>query len=356
MTSANFHTKNHYIPQLYLRGWESSSNKVWTFRTLVSNEKVPLWKQSSIKGIAYYNHLYTRLAIGVKSDDIEKWFDSEFESPAASSIEKVLADEKLTPQDYTNLIRFLAAQDVRTPVGLLSHIKKWEAELPTFLDETLQESVKKLENARSNGIKLSNQDNLLADYLPVNIEIEHRPDEENSLLKVETFAGRGSWLYTIKHLLTNTASCLQQHKWTIMLPAKGMEWLTSDDPVIKLNYYSSGNYDFKGGWLNQGTEIFLPLSPKHLLYTKVGDRPPQRGTRFSSEETILIRKLIVEHAHRLVFSTAADQGIEAMRSRKVDASQVESEKNEWELWHKNQLEIETSYWMKKVAKMQGAAV
>jgi hypothetical protein len=41
---------------------------------------------------------------------------------------------------------------------------------------------------------------------------------------------------------------------------------------IPLNYYARGRYDFKGGWGNKGTEILLPLSPHHLLYTRVGHR------------------------------------------------------------------------------------
>lgn len=39
-----------------------------------------------------------------------------------------------------------------------------------------------------------------------------------------------------------------------------------------------------------GIQLFIPLSPKHLLYTQVGGRPPVRGTVLSHEEAQLMQE------------------------------------------------------------------
>lgn len=56
------------------------------------------------------------------------------------------------------------------------------------------------------------------------------------------------WLWGIEYVLNNTAEALHRHKWTILKPYVGLSWFTSDDPVVKLNYYKVGNYDFGGGY------------------------------------------------------------------------------------------------------------
>ena len=43
-------------------------------------------------------------------------------------------------------------------------------------------------------------------------------------------------------------------------------------PVLRLNYYKPGQYDFRGGWGNPGSEVLMPLSPRHLLYVQVGKK------------------------------------------------------------------------------------
>ena len=67
------------------------------------------------------------------------------------------------------------------------------------------------------------------------------------MLKGEIIAGRGLWLFSIRHSLRQTAKVLRQHKWTILRPPEGLSWFISDDPVIRLNYYERGKYDFRGG-------------------------------------------------------------------------------------------------------------
>src|SRR5207245_423998 len=121
-----FQRDNHYVSCLYLKRFAASPGRVWTYRTLVAHSRVPVWKLAAIKGVAYRAHLYTRLAAGVPTDEIERWLNADFETPAEEALMKATADMRLSPTDWHNLVRFLAAQDVRTPARLAENLQRWK--------------------------------------------------------------------------------------------------------------------------------------------------------------------------------------------------------------------------------------
>jgi hypothetical protein len=149
------------------------------------------------------------------------------------------------------------------------------------MENTLQASVQKLELMKSRGENIPPTESPLTKYFPLRIKTETEPNHEFGTLRAETILGRGLWLFGIKHLLTKTADVLHKHKWTILSPPKGMKWFTSDDPVVRLNYHDPNKYDFGGGWGSEGTEIFMPLSPNHLLYTQIENGHSSAGHRLA---------------------------------------------------------------------------
>lgn len=340
MNNRDFHRDNHFVPRLYLKFWESSPKQVWTYQILVSNENVPHWKERFTRGVAYHAHLYTRIVAGEESDEIERWLDQEFETPAEEAIKKATSGARLTPDDWTNLVRFLAAQDVRTPSRLLENLQRWEETLPNLMESVLQKAVQKLKIAKETNQKIQATQSPMAEYFPLRVTTHIEEGQEEGHLRAETIAGRGTWLFSIRHLLINTAKVLHQHRWTILSPPEGMTWFTSDDPVIRLNFNSIDNYDFRGGWGSPGTEIFMPLGPRHLLYTQVGQRPPSRGSKFAPEQAALIRRFIAEHAHRTIFASEQDMDVLELRPRSVNPEQVKDERMQWEKWHAEQTAAE----------------
>lgn len=124
MTDTPFRRDNHYVPCGYLKRWAARDGRVWTYRILVPHPAVHQWKPSSPRGVAYHSHLYTRLVAGRETDEVEKWLDSEFEAPAQEAIEKATSHGRLTPDDWERMLRFLAAQDVRTPAWFDEQFKR----------------------------------------------------------------------------------------------------------------------------------------------------------------------------------------------------------------------------------------
>ena len=335
---------NHYVPQLYLRQWSKDKLQVWGYQILVSSDKVPLWRRRSISQVAFLRDLYTDIEDGEEVDEFEKWLEAEFENPVQDSIRKVLKDNPLTALDWKRLVYFLGAQDVRTPLNYIESTERWKKTLPDLMQKTLEESVRKLEQKEIPEEVLPSSEDVPKLFDNV-IEIETVSSGESETgegyIRAGITVGRKLWLQSQKHVLTKTITALKNNKWCIVHPAQGYQWFTSDNPVVKLNYYSEGNYDFKGGWGKKGGNIFMPISPRHLLFTQIGDDLPDRLT-FTSNQTKQFQSLIAERAFRWIFAREPLEIIKQMRPRRIDQEAYKNEAEQWKNWHERQSNAEES--------------
>ena len=338
MGDPNFQAENHYTSCFYLKQW-SSGGKIWAYQLLVQNPKVPHWKQKSPAAVAKLRHLYTRTEKGVATDEVERWFGREFETPAASAIRKAVSDERLTPDDWYVLIRFLAAQDLRTPRSYFEDMARWDKTLQNLLKETLDSSIQKISEVTKAGQALPTAFPRNPSDMPFRVI----QDREAGKIGVEVLVGRELWMSQMKRSLNRTAKVLHQHHWTILAPPKGMSWLTSDNPVIHLNFRSASDYKLERAWAKRRMNIMLPLGPQHLLFTQVGERSALRGTRIGEEQASLIRRVTAQNAFRLVFADNPDPDVAQFRRRREDADEYQAERQYWAAWHGKQSEAEESF-------------
>jgi len=334
---------NHYVPQLYLKRWSLDGHRIQCYRILASDSKVPLWTRQSIRSVAYHTDLYTRQSHGGETDEFERRLADEFENPATEAFNKAVSQQALSDGEWRQLVRYAVAQSLRTPAWFLKNRDKWIREMPQTLQETLQRAVSMLEEAKKEGKPLPEAQNEVSELLQIRVSTERLPDSKLAVIKAEMDVGRNTWLYAMKRLLkpTGTVERIVQfgHRWRILSGPAGFRWVTSDDPVMVLNYHSRGQCDFGGGWGNPGSEVLFPISPKCILYTKVGDENPCNG-KITYEDAREIQRLIIEHAHRWVFAEQPLDDIETIRPRFVDASDFTSEEEEWRHWHEYQSTVE----------------
>ncbi|EKO3618610.1 MULTISPECIES: DUF4238 domain-containing protein [Vibrio] len=331
---------NHFLPQMYLKNWCNEQGKVFQYRKVVQHENVPIWKDYYPSAIGYSRYLYVNTQNGNPDDILENWFDSNYESPAKNSIDRAIRNEKLTRNDYKLLANFVALQDLRTPKRYFEHLERSDKQA---LSEIVEDVV--------NDIKLKIPPDFKPDgkaryhdSLPMKVEIEEDGNDA-FIVKVTWLAGRASWLWSIKHVLTTVAEQLHQNSWTILYPANGMSWLTSDNPVVRLNYDNGKSYDFNGGWAKPKSEIILPLGPRHLLYTQVGVSPPiLRGTKLTVDQTQNINRMIAENCHNFVVSHEKRDDVELLIPRVVDNEKVETEKEHWKNWHLHHQDAELVFY------------
>jgi len=341
MSPKNLRFRNHYVPVHYLKRWARGTPKIWTYRLLVPHNNVELWKSHSLETISRRQHLYTRIRNKRESDELEHWFSTDFETPADLAIEKVITGGHLSPSDWRALARFVALQDVRTPSRMTEIVNSASNYLPELLTGVLEQAVEEVKTAKQYNISLPVPDNSNLPPFPIAVHTKIEPGAKVGTLNLETVAGRGYWLYAIEVLLTTTVKHLEKHRWVVVRAPKGMKWLTSDNPVVKLNYYQNGTFDLGGGWGNPGSEIFLPLSPDHLLYTQVGRKPGfSRGERLSHALANKIQCIIINNAHRYIFSEEIDRSAVALRPRTVNQEAVREENKGWEEFHSIQTQAE----------------
>jgi hypothetical protein len=297
----------------------------------------------AIRGLAYHRDLYTIFEGDQELDDFEQWLSTEFEQPGNAAIDKLLQGTQPRREDWDRLARLLAAQDLRTPATFLELMSRWERNLPDFLNRTLQESLEKLTEAKRMGLPLVARPvpgNEFSKLLKISIE---RPvdSEAQTMIRAEIVAGRRLWLAAMRHLLRGVAEILCRHRWSIVEPGDDEEWPLTDHPVLNLNYYGPGRYDFGGGWGNRGTDIMMPLSPRKLLFVQVG-KDAGRALKFPAEQTRLVRRLLCERAHRWIFATQPKEWVTEARARTVDAEAFAAEAQAWERWHPDQMQSEMS--------------
>lgn len=327
---------NHFVPKLYLKQW-AQNGRMPTYRLLVSHEAVPEWSDLSLSNIAFREHLYTYAIAKEETDEFEHWLAEEFENPAVDAIDRVVRDQRLTPEHWRRLVRFAVAQDVRTPASFKRFVARQHAQLPSLMQETLEWSVKKLEKHLETKQPLPASP--VRDALfPSKVIIQHGEGDQGQI-GVETVVGRQLWLWTMRHLLTTTIEQVSTQKWNIVHAPDGVSWPTSDDPLIRLNYRSPTEYDFGGGWCVKKTDIFLPLSPKHLLHTCIRSSGWPRGITVNRDMALFLRRIILEHADRYVFS-ADKTDVSRLRPRTVSLSGYNEESAFWASWRNDQLKAE----------------
>jgi Protein of unknown function (DUF4238) len=341
--SQSITAKNHFVPQLYLKRWAGVDSKIGRYSLLVPNENVHPWKKSSTGAIGYHQHLYTRIVGGVAEDEVETWLNQDFETPAVLPLSRAVGEQALTSGDWSAILRFMWIQGARTPASFLKFRERQIQHLPAIMQKSLTDSVQKWEETKSTGKAIAHQTSRATKDFPSKVTKAIEPGAETGTLKVEVDVGRGLWLWSLRQDYAATMAALHLLKTTILRPPAGLNWLTSDDPVVKVNYYSPKEYDFGGGYGHAGTEILFPLSPQHLLYAKVGARPAfEKYQRVPESIAAVFQKLLIEHAHRMIFAVAPDPMVEKFHPRHVSMAHYNYEAAQWEQWHQEQSAAEAA--------------
>ncbi len=326
---------NHYVPQALLRRWSLDDLKVWAYRTLVSDDRVPRWEQRSISEVAFRRDLYTGLVGGAEVDDFERWIEAEFETPGFAAAERAVQGLRLSPDHWHSLIRLYAAQNVRTPPKYLSFMRSAQGGIQSTLDAVIAELPARLAAAQASVA----QPQLARKSPPIptlRVRIDAAAAEGDQIpIRAELTAGRALWIWQMQVVLQGMAmAALLGHRWSILTPHESAEWPLTDNPAANVRIdRASGQFVDGAGWGEPGALLFMPLSPEHLLFVEVGKRNSQSRRTSSATETTILQELLVADAHRWVFGTTSQPWVHATKPRRVDAAQFEDEQSAWRNWH-----------------------
>lgn len=347
----NLSRNNHFVPQMYLDAWKNKNNKVWTYDLLVPNENCNLWNERTTKSIASQQNFYIVLKDKEEADDIEKYMNEKFEMPASKPLKKAIKGEELSDGEWKAIINYIGCQIVRTPAFVSKMLNMSKNKFGDMFQQTVSEIGEVLNNVPLEELKKYSQEQNHTEenkMFPLKIIDTGIDCGDKRILKVETIIGKSYYLHEMMHLLSETIKVLQKHEWKIINLDERVKIPTSDNPVICLNYYSNNNYDFGGGWDNNGSEIVFPISPNKIIYTKVGARDIQFKLDYNL--SIKIKTMIVEHAYRRIFSIDNEKWITKARKRYVNMDEFNREKKMLENWHENYKSIEAEYLEHKIIR------
>lgn len=329
--------RNHYAAQGYLKRWASDGKKLWTYRTLVSRDRVAPWELQSVKSVARLDHLYTQFTDGTPHDSVERWLDANIDSPSAVVLDKVAAEERLSARDYSVLVQFFAASHARTPGYMLRRRPEWEKQIPSLMQSTLERSVKAPENAGPTGDHEHEGRPSVELSSPFRVRVRAHATGEGGVVESQAVIGRSLWMHELVRWADIAHRHLRSAAWAVRRAPSGTYWFTSDDPAVIASVSAERSVALGRPVSGQQTFAFIALDPSHLLYAKFGQRVPGRYAVMDEAETDFVQRCIVMNAHRLVFSLRADEWVSAARPRRVDAAAVARDRQAWTGWASEQM-------------------
>jgi len=193
MSSQNIKSKNHFVPRHYLNNWLNESGELFVYNLLVPNESYPIWNSTTPSKFGYRYHLYTSFENTKETDEMENWLESEFETPAAPIIEKVIFNKRISPEEWKILIRYAACQSVRTPASYIKFTSLGRKLMPESLNETFYDLInnRKLNMAPSDFVTISKEEKKLSSRFKHSLI---KDESGQQFLKVETVFDRQFWL------------------------------------------------------------------------------------------------------------------------------------------------------------------
>jgi len=176
----------------------------------------------------------------------------------------------MKPADWHAVAKFVAAQQMRTPLFFIEWVRRINEEIPSALDSVLR--VLQQTAAAQIAAQIQepgNDHNYLREKLCVTFDKVPGSDHV-ALVQAQVSSSRTAWLRFMRRMLTDRIGLFCQHRWRVMKLADHAEWPLTDNPVLALNYMKPGVYDFGGGWGRHNSNFIMPVSPTLAIFTQVG--------------------------------------------------------------------------------------
>jgi len=292
--------RQHFIPKFYLDNF-AVNNIIWVF-----DRKKNEYRDQSIKDTAVIKDYYTLRKGSNKNYDIEK-FLSKVESSSKIVIEKLINRERIDDIERVSLSIFIALLFTRTP--------EYEKQINEFTDK----AVKKI-----NKILFGNLENVkaLIDIMKNEKKISPNFNAEKlyEFLKKEDYKAeydRTNMIYMMIHNTTELCYFFHKKDWFISKTTNGTEFITSDNPIIKIPTSEQIKKAQVYGIDTPGVKKIFPLN--YCTSLCIGDDGEFLGFGSLDKEHVLtINRYIADNSDRFIFGRSKDILEKIVRITKID--------------------------------------
>jgi hypothetical protein len=210
-------SRHHYVPKLYLRNFASAHRRI----NILNLKKGEFHQDGSLKDQCFRPKFYG------KDDDVENHLMNieGLVAPTLSSIIKGSVLPKPSSDEHKHLLIFVALQILRTGVAA---------------DSVAEGLNKVIDNVAPRDKDMT-----------ANKEAYLTESNEAVLLLLQNYP--------------LIAMCLDDLGMLLLINKTAEGFVTSDNPIVQYNQYLEGLKMGTTGALRRGLQLFLPLSPKHLI-------------------------------------------------------------------------------------------
>lgn len=224
--------KQHYVPQFYLKRFTKDGNSLFVFdkieKRIFETNMINVANERYFYDITWHGDLST-----LDTQLIEKEL-ARIETLFSENIELLLAEvekrKNFAKTDMSTLGNFIVIQWLRTKNFRTAYIEDWKKMIKGELNKEL----------KARNIKISEN------------EYEIRIKEDFQKVMHNHIIFNWNFLFKVLNLIKN-------HIWFIGINNTSINFITSDNPVVKKPHLTSD------GIASKGIEIALPLSLRYIL-------------------------------------------------------------------------------------------
>lgn len=288
--------RHHAVPRFYLSRF-AADGRIW-LHDLQGESAIQVSPNDAI----VEKYLYApEVGEDPKDDSFEQFLAQYVDGPAAPAIDRLARGETLQSEDRDRIAVFLAFQDFRVP-RTRDLVTKFVGEVGQRMLEISvnhREAMKRDFEEMGNPIADNDLDKLIE---AVNL----------GAIKVE--GTKAAWL-DMAAAAAEIAELLIQLPWTVIAAPNGVEFLTSDSPIVKVITDRRVPRFLGGGWLSPSAESTFALDPSHALVIRLdGKEGRLAGERRWAKN---VNSRLVSHARRFVVSRSRDGYVDGLAKRRA---------------------------------------
>lgn len=245
--------KHHYVPRVYLRNFSYDNRRVFVLR---KNFDKPVG--ANINDICAERDFYSRFGANKYRDIKVEGAYSRLEGGPLKEIIDLFPKDLMYPYQSGGVI-LDPAQKTKLAEVILMQITRGKSArnyglniVASLYEEALEESRKKFKNVK-------------------NSKEQYRILKENKEAVLNNALVEGSILpFVNNHEHSELRDNLQKRNCIIFINHTGLDFVTSDDPVLVGNNLGNVDKVFNYPLGNADSQVYYPLSPKHLavLFTQ----------------------------------------------------------------------------------------
>lgn len=287
--------RHHAVPRFYLSRFAAKDGLIW-LHDLHTQSVARVSPNDAI----VEKYLYSPgVGENPKDDAFEKFLAEHVDGPAAPAIARFAEDGVISSDHRQRIALFLAFQELRTPrmrdtvSGMVTQVGERILDILVEHPENMKRTFEEM------GTPMSDEDlgRLVEGVKSGGIKIE---------------ATKMAWLQSAA-IASEIASMLESMPWTVVEAPSGVEFLTSDSPIVKVVTDPTVPNHFSGGWLSPAAESTFALDPSHMLVIKPDGTEGRFGVRKAWCKDVNSR--LISHARRFVVSRSPDAYVEIVAGK-----------------------------------------